>query len=100
MAFMQPVYTCEDFVRFEDALGETHCFPRDVLSDEQIRRDYTLAKDLEIETITGKWWARLSAAGYLDATDWSGPFLTEAEARSEIERIYDIDPDTGEEMSE
>jgi hypothetical protein len=29
------------------------------------------------------WYHRLSAPGYLDRTDWIGPFETEAEARAD-----------------
>lgn len=31
-----------------------------------------------------KWYARLQAPGYLDATDWCGPFDTEAEALTDL----------------
>lgn len=93
MAFMVPEYTCEDFVRF-DARGECGAFPRDVMDDDEIRDLH--GANVEIETIRGKWWARLSASGYMDATDWIGPFFSEAEARVEIEKIYDVDDETGE----
>ena len=35
--------------------------------------------DLRAERHEG-WYSRLSAPGYLDCTDWSGPFTTEQEA--------------------
>lgn len=34
-------------------------------------------------------YARLSAPGYLDCTDWSGPFQTEAEAEADLVGMYD-----------
>jgi len=40
---------------------------------------------------------RLSAAGYMDCTDWT-IFATEHEAREYIEEVYDVDADTGEEL--
>jgi len=36
------------------------------------------------------FWHRLSASGYMDCTDWSGPFPTEAEAREDASQMYDI----------
>lgn len=44
------------------------------------------------------WWARLSASGYMDATDWDGPYDTLEEAKEALERMHDVDPDTGEEL--
>ena len=41
------------------------------------------------ECFTDGWYARLSAPGYLDATDWEGPFNTEAEALRFILDYYD-----------
>lgn len=46
------------------------------------------------------WFCRLSAPGYMDCTEWSGPFDTEDEAREHLAETYDIDPYTGEEASE
>lgn len=37
------------------------------------------------------WYARLSAPGYLDCTDWSGPFKTEEEALQYVMELYDVD---------
>jgi len=45
--------------------------------------------------ITG-YFARLSAPGYLDCTDWEGPFATEGEARAYIRDTWDVDDETGE----
>lgn len=36
------------------------------------------------------WYARLSAPGYLDCSDWHGPFKTEAEALDELVEQYDL----------
>ena len=38
------------------------------------------------------WYARLSAPGYLDCTDWSGPFDSEKEANEYLNDMYDGDP--------
>lgn len=38
-----------------------------------------------------KWFARLSAPGYMDCTDWSGPYDTEAEAKVYLDAEYPED---------
>lgn len=43
-----------------------------------------------------KWYCRLSAPGYMDATDWSGPYDTREEAQHAIESDYDVHHDSGE----
>lgn len=42
------------------------------------------------------WFCRLSAPGYMDCTDWSGPFRTQVDARLYLADTYDIDPYNGE----
>lgn len=37
------------------------------------------------------WYARLSASGYLDCTDWQGPYSTAFRAIRDLCRTYDID---------
>lgn len=44
----------------------------------------------EVEKIEG-WWSRLSANGYLDASNWTGPFDTADEALKEVMDFYEID---------
>ncbi len=34
------------------------------------------------------WFGRLSAPGYLDSTDWSGPFDSEKEAQAFLNEMY------------
>lgn len=41
----------------------------------------------DVETVFG-WFARLSAPGYMDCTDWIGPYDTEEEAVEECEALY------------
>lgn len=47
-----------------------------------------------------QWYARLNAPGYMDATDWSGPYETEKEARDYIESTYDVHNETGEALGD
>lgn len=49
----------------------------------------------DVETVTG-WFARLSAPGYMDCTEWSGPFATEEEAREHLIEMYGDDDDSEE----
>lgn len=52
-------------------------------------RDYVQDTDRvsEVEVKDG-WCARLSASGYLDCTDWTGPYATEAEALEALAEMY------------
>ena len=38
------------------------------------------------------WYGRLSAPGYLDCTDWSGPYQSEQEADDALNGMYDGEP--------
>ena len=93
MAFMQPFYTNEPFVGMcDDARCEDFHIPAEYAADA--------ARDgaEEFERITGKWWFRLSAPGYMDCTDWSGPYDSIEEAKAECTSMYDADPETGDDL--
>lgn len=45
-----------------------------------------------IKRVNG-WFARLSAPGYLDATEWCGPWDTEDDAMKEVMDMFDCDED-------
>ena len=49
----------------------------------------------ETETHTSGWFCRLSAPGYMDATEWVGPFDTLEAAKSALSDTFDVDPETG-----
>lgn len=56
--------------------------------------DY-LSKDgdvVSIERASG-WWSRLSAPGYLDCTDWQGPYTSADEALKDLAETHDICPE-------
>ena len=56
-------------------------------------RDYIEGgKVYGIERVSG-WWSRLSASGYLDCTEWSGPFRSEDEALDACKAFYEVDDD-------
>ena len=73
MAFMRPVYVQGVFGRIEDKHGETRLVP---IEYAEIEDDETC------EEVAG-WVCQLSANGYMDQTDWHGPFETEQEARDQ-----------------
>jgi len=78
--FMVPCTLCEDFIEFEWQ-GETNVVPADV--------EGILPDDIQIiERYQDKWFARLSAPGYMDATDWNGPHDTEEEALWDLYEMY------------
>lgn len=100
MAFMRPVYTREDFHVGENKHGERIVAPADVYGTLQRFMDECDIAPDSAEVVSGKWWARLSAPGYMDATDWHGPFRSLPLAQRDIADTYDVDPDTGDDAGE
>jgi len=47
----------------------------------------------EIEVLKDKFCARLSAPGYLDCTDWHGPYDTAEDALQDVKDAYGFDED-------
>lgn len=92
MPHMVPDYSSEMFCVVELPNGETEAVPADVCTVKDFPEGST------IEPVSGKWFARLSAPGYLDATDWAGPFATITAAMYYILETYSVDPETGEEL--
>ena len=43
---------------------------------------------LPVEPLGAGWYSRLSAPGYMDCTEWSGPFETELEAVLDLHELY------------
>ena len=78
--FMKPHTLCEDFIEYEWS-GETYFVPADI--------EGILPSDIKIvERYRDKWFARLSAPGYLDATDWGVPHDTEEAALWDLYEVY------------
>ena len=96
MAFLKPYYTAglwlcrhidlDDFEMSSGAELHEHC---KTWRNEASRPDHW-----KVVYVDG-WFARLSADGYLDCTDWIGPFETEAAARQGVKDEFQVDPDTG-----
>ena len=118
MAFMVPEILCEDFLVIETKNGETYPVPADVvnlsfreadntpideLTDDsslQAVQDYCEGEPAKVSIVRGKYWCRLSAPGYLDATDWSGPHDSEDEAKHSIATDHDVCASCGEDFEE
>jgi hypothetical protein len=112
MGFMSLFTTQEPFVTYENASGEGNAIPLDALTAirnptitqlrEAIEGTHESRKGIrDVEIVRGKWWARYSAPGYMDATEWCGPFDTEREAIEECTRLYgDDDQGVDEEICE
>lgn len=47
-----------------------------------------MKKEQGLEDATPGWYCRLSAPGYLDCTDWSGPYESEADALLNLYNTY------------
>jgi len=59
--------------------------------------EYCEGEPINSELVSG-WFAYYSAPGYLDRTDYVGPFSTEEEARKECKELYgDEEDEEGEE---
>jgi len=100
---MQPEITFEPFEIIETNQG-TVIVPAGTLSTNEILEllneetdplhcltDLGQAKEAGIYEVKEGWFARLSAPGYLDCTDWDGPFKTEQEAKEYLIDIYGDD---------
>ena len=95
---MKPYYTSEAFHVGDNKYGERVAVPADVCGNlPNFVREYDITS--EVETITGKFWGRLSASGYMDCTDWDGPYDTLAEAKASLAEMFDVDADTGRSFS-
>lgn len=68
---MYPFAENDDFIEYELG-GETFVIPAE--HEDVIPAD----EGAEVtERFSGKWFARMSAPGYTDCTDWEGPYNTE-----------------------
>lgn len=94
MAHLKPQYVSDAPFQVETNAG-TEIVPSFLVKDETHISDYLQGTHIvAIETLAlGIVW-RLSAAGYMDCTEWN--YSSDlASARKECEALYDVDPDTG-----
>jgi len=62
-------------------------YPAAYFDESEAKAEYG-SRVYECETIAG-WAARLSMPGFLDATEWQGPYDSEAEALRDLEALYE-----------
>ena len=126
MGFMQPIVTGpESIYVVEDIHGSSYVVPEsveDLSTDEDgvvilaqqgdstedpyivERADlYRPESNMEAAKVTlagAGYVARLSAPGYMDCTEWEGPFDTAKEARASLAESFDLCEECGEELDE
>jgi len=108
--FMRPDVINDTFYLIVDEHGETAYIPAEYIDSKDAEQAMRALEDgdtfdvtgtsiedfvmgsliTEMEEATG-WFARLSAPGYLDATEWSGPFESEDEATEYLDEMYGDD---------
>ncbi len=101
--FMVPQYVKADVWLVETSDGTEPVFADFVGKKPDLEdfADYVEGSEISgAELSKGKYWAQLSAPGYMDQTPWGGPFDTMEKAQAYIEAVYDVDPETGEEFDE
>ena len=95
--FMQPETMYGLWYIMETKYKGTCCFPAEYFSKEELLKQAANGVTLEdIEEKVG-WCSRLQAPGYLDTTEWDGPYDTEEEALEELKSLYWDDDDEEEE---
>jgi hypothetical protein len=95
MAFMQKQTERFSAWQVETTTG-TELVPADLVGEETGKdcrglEDYLEGGQLERAVLVKGWFARLSAPGYMDCTDWSGPFKSEKEAMDYLCELYDAE---------
>jgi len=81
--FMEPETYHGEVAVWEDREGGTAVIPADHYLPDELNNE----EEESLEYKEG-WIIRLSAPGYLDRTDWMGPFETEQEAWEELLEIF------------
>jgi hypothetical protein len=77
-SFMKPEVIQGTFYRVEDKYG----------FDSLVLPGHVGENGDDAEKVEG-WFARLSAPGYLDCTDWDGPFKTREEAYAQLCKTFE-----------
>lgn len=89
MATMVPEVVKQAFWTGETKHGETVVCPADVFDEAGFREHCGAERDVERTSDDG-FWARLQMPGYMDATDWMGPYTSEQEARQALQEAHDV----------
>lgn len=92
MAFMKPEIVLTSMWHVKTTHG-SELVPWDLVPVEPTQEDFSdyiegrVINESAFELQSG-WYARLSAPGYMDCTDWGGPFETEQEALEYLTETY------------
>ena len=108
MAFMRPV--AERFAAYHvETSHGTEIVPEDAcgsinasnLGDNDLESLYQYLEGDKIEGVERKegWYASLSAPGYMDHTEWDGPYDTAELAIAAVKEFYEVD-DNGDDPPE
>ena len=104
MPFMIPQYERSAYV--VETRDGTECLPASLFPNSgaelapHVVAPYVNGEPTEPAHRSNGWICRLSAPGYMDCTDWSGPYDTLENARLAIVEMYDVDPDTGADLAD
>lgn len=83
---MKPEITFGTFHHATNQHGDTELYPDEYFTLTEVMRECECEKE-DVETLTG-YYARLSMPGYLDCTEWAGPFDTVEEAEEYLTDTY------------
>lgn len=87
-----PCFVCGEILDYDEYVGQYGC--DDGYTDAAFAEIAEYAENGEcytIEQVTG-YAGRLSAPGYIDCTEWMGPYDSAEEARREVIAQYDLCP--------
>jgi hypothetical protein len=90
MGFMKPEIVCGVFWSVENNHGESSLVPSDLVPNKPTLKDfepYVEGKPTEFTRKDGIF-ARMSAPGYMDCTEWDGPFPTRHAAELHLAEFY------------
>lgn len=110
MAFMKPEYREGLWLEVLEADGGITYVPADLFTripDEEALKPYVNGFSAVLDehdpttlyNVVRGVGGRLSAPGYMDATDWF-VVASKEQARNYLSETYDVNPDTGETLSE
>lgn len=89
MAFMQHVATYGTFHQLDTRNEGIVSYPGEYFFPAEVAKMHDADVE-DVETVIG-WFARLSAPGYMDCTEWQGPYETEAEALADLAETFGDD---------
>jgi hypothetical protein len=82
--FLKPFTESGKWDVIEDKYGDVSVVPHGTIGYAEPEED---EYPKILETLSG-WCSRLSAPGYMDCTEWSGPFATQNEAWRDLIRTH------------